>query len=462
MADNVSVATKRTLHGSEEPDIESNPNEISDIIIDELPKEAEKDAGPPPPDETAKIPPPDTGYAWVMVFCCFLIHAIIISPMYSFGVYSRYWVESATFPGVSLTVLTITGAASAALCPGVGPIAGRLVDMYGGRYICLGGVLGCFASFLLASFSTQYWQILLTQGFLFGAAQGFAFFAFMTELPRWFAKKRGLAVGLAVAGTGIGGFAWSPFTNYMITTLSVNWAQRITGFIQLAFGLVCTVLFRSRSKPSMANRKILDFSFFKNVQFTMMWLTQFSAFWGYFNFFFLVSAYAGSVGISQAQGALIVGMTNLGSTIGRILVGQASDRLGHFNAFTVCALFASLALLVIWPFAKSLGTLIFCGMFFAFFSGGFVSLASTCVAEIVGPATLGSAIGLVYGAGAIADMAGPPIAGLLIQSGTNPDGTTWSNYVPMMMFSGATMLASTVFVGWVRMDRAKWKLVARV
>lgn len=339
--------------------------------------------------------------------------------------------------------------------------------------------------FLLASFSTQLWQVALTQGFLYGIAQGFAYFPYMVcrkcpqclgshrhtdsslrlqgTVPSWFSTKRGLAVGISVSGVGIGGAAFSPFTQYLISTLGVGWALRITGIIQLAVGTLCAILLRVRHKPVKGTkRKILDFSFFKIRHFSFMFAAQFMAMWGFFLPSFFGSTYAASIGLNQAQGSIVVGMTNLGSTLGRVIVGFASDKFGQFNAYSTCSVLASLTLFLIWPFAKTYGSAIFFGMFFSFNSGGFISVATTCCAEVVGLQSISTAVGTLYFAGFFADMAGPPIAGLLIQTNTNPDGTTSQSYLGLQMFAGATMAVAAAFLVLVRFERAKWKFLVKL
>ncbi|KAI9028030.1 major facilitator superfamily domain-containing protein [Hyaloraphidium curvatum] len=396
------------------------------------------------------------GYGWVIVAGAFAIHLFVFAPQYAYGVYSRYYYESQMYPGVSLTTITFVGAVAAAGCPAFGPISGRLSDLYGPRPVCFVG--GCIVgiAFILASFSTQIWMLFLTQGFLYGLGQSLAYFPYIGTLPTWFGAKRGLAVGLAVSGTGIGGFAFGPLTNLMITNLSVQWSLRITGMIIFAMVSISAFVLRSRYKP-IRRKSLIDFSFFKNRHFSMMWAVQLTGFFGFFSPYLFLSTYAASVGLSQSQGALIVGLTNLGSTLGRVIVGFGSDRLGPFNSFSLCIFLSGLSMMLIWPFSRSLGALIFFGMFYAFFSGGFVSLQPSCLSAIIGLQAMASAIGLLYFAGTAANLAGPPLSGALITNPNEPSG-----YIPMMMFGGAFMLLSGSIMLFLRMERAKWKMWVRV
>lgn len=412
-------------------------------------------------------PPPDGGYGWVIVLAAFLIHMFVFAPQYAFGVYVRYYSDSNRYPGASLTTLAFVGSVAAAGCPAFGPISGRAADLYNPRYIVFGGGCVLAVAFILASFATQIWALFLTQGFLYGVGQSFSYFPVIGILPTWFDKRRGLAIGIAVAGTGIGGLAFSPLTQTMIDTVGVEWALRITGIIQFVVVTFVAIILRSRYKPmrrksvvaaqklaNTAKPKLFDFSFFKNSQFTRMWICQFIGFFGFFSPFFFGSTYALTQGLSQAQGSLIVGLTNLGSSIGRLIVGGFSDRFGTFNAFVICIFLGGLSMMVIWPFSHNFGMLVFFGLFYSFFSGGFISLQATCLAQIVGIRSISSAIGLLYFAGATANLVGPPLGAVIINN---------AGYVAMMMFGGACMLVAGSFMLWIRMERAGgWTKFAKI
>jgi len=58
---------------------------------------------------------------------------------------------------------------------------------------------------LASAFSTKIYQLFLFQGFFNGIGIGMGMPLYISLLSQWFDKKRGLATGLTVSGTGIGG-----------------------------------------------------------------------------------------------------------------------------------------------------------------------------------------------------------------------------------------------------------------
>lgn len=89
---------------------------------------------------------------------------------------------------------------------------------------------------MLASFCTQIWQFYLTQGILVGIGTSLSYIPAVTVTPGWYDKHRGLAMGVVLSGTGLGGLVWAPITRILITKVGFRNALRITG--ALSFGLL--------------------------------------------------------------------------------------------------------------------------------------------------------------------------------------------------------------------------------
>lgn len=150
------------------------------------------------------------------------------------GVFQTYYVR--TFPDLSPSTISWIG--SIQLCVEIllGTIVGPLYD-YG--YLRSLVVVGSFLSVLgvlLTSFSTQYWQLLFSQGVLVGIGNGCLFIPSFAVLPNYFEKKRALAVGIAQSGSALGMPApssipqnllirprWNFLPRYFSSTGTQNW-----------------------------------------------------------------------------------------------------------------------------------------------------------------------------------------------------------------------------------------------
>ena len=62
-----------------------------------------------------------------------------------------------------------------------------------------------YLSLLASAFSTKVYHVFLFQGVCLGISQGLGMPLFVSMPSQWFYRKRGLATGLAISGSGIGG-----------------------------------------------------------------------------------------------------------------------------------------------------------------------------------------------------------------------------------------------------------------
>jgi nitrate/nitrite transporter NarK len=67
------------------------------------------------------------------------------------------------------------------------------------------GSFGVVFGFMMLSLCKEFWQAMLAQGFCIGLGGGMLFVPSVAILPTYFSTKIGLAIGLAAAGSSMGG-----------------------------------------------------------------------------------------------------------------------------------------------------------------------------------------------------------------------------------------------------------------
>jgi MFS family permease len=111
------------------------------------------------------------------------------------------------------------------------PVVGRLVERFGSRWITLVGAAGSGLIHLAFGEVRSLGQL---YGVIFFAA---IFIAAGTYVPvastisRWFERRRGLAMSIAMAGMGLGGFLMPNLSNFLIQSVGWRWSYRIFGIV---------------------------------------------------------------------------------------------------------------------------------------------------------------------------------------------------------------------------------------
>jgi len=178
----------------------------------------------------------------------------------------------------------------------VGPLfdAGHFVTM-----LSAGTFLQTFG-FMMCSISTQYWQIMLSQGICIGLGSGFLFLPAIAVIPQYFRKRKSLVNGIAAIGASVGGVLYPLIFHQLQQRIGFGWATRALGFLALVTGAISVGLLRLRFKPK-ERRVMLQLSAFKEPQYSVFCLACFLGFVGFYNFFGLYSAIRYRNGRCQRQ-----------------------------------------------------------------------------------------------------------------------------------------------------------------
>lgn len=104
---------------------------------------------------------------------------------------------------------------------------------------CVGQLLAIF----MISLCTEYYQFLLAQAVLLGMSMSFVTWPGVGVLGRHFPHKRGMAMGIVVGGSSLGGIIWPIMLDRMLLDvggLDFSWTMRIIGFTMLPLLIIAT------------------------------------------------------------------------------------------------------------------------------------------------------------------------------------------------------------------------------
>ncbi|KAL7946315.1 major facilitator superfamily domain-containing protein [Trichoderma barbatum] len=300
----------------------------------------------------------DGGYGWVCVVCQLMITASTWGVNGAFGVYLTHYISTNAFPGTSEIAYSFIGGLSQSQILIIAPIVTHATRVFGTKPPLLVGAAMEAAALIGASFATQSWHLFLSQGLLFGWGCSFLYIGTIGIIPQWFAQRKGIANGIAAAGSGIGGLIYSLSTEAMISNISVAWAFRITAICTAAVNVICIILIKDRNKHIQPTQNAFDFRLFRRAELLLISTWMFLSIIGYTCVLFSLPDNAVRIGLTAHQGSILGALANLGMAIGRPIVGYFSDRVGRLNMVISATIIAGIWCLCLWTSGTSYSVLL--------------------------------------------------------------------------------------------------------
>ncbi len=270
-------------------------------------------------------------------------------------------------------------------------LAGRLQDSFGPFWIAITGGSLVSLGFFLCAYTTSLYYLFFCYGVLGGVGNGFGYATVVPVMSKWFPDKRGLAIGLALAGYGGGSAIFGPIADLEMFP-HFGWRNTciILGGIFFVMTMVASFLLKNpteddsvtlRAKaanlPDAPASHVATHAFqfppsemLRTPTFYLMW------------FGFGLGSSAGLLVISQlvpfaksrgipsaalATMGLVVGAA--GNVSGRIFSGWLSDLLGRLSTLRVVLAISTVAMPVLYRVGAHV-TAVYLGVFAVYFCYG--------------------------------------------------------------------------------------------
>jgi len=373
-------------------------------------------------------------YGYIVVVASLIIISVMWGTFYSFGILLGPLQED-----LGWTKETITGAyALASLISGfLGIATGGLSDKFGPKVILVvcGFLLG--SGYLLMSNITAIWQLYLFYGGIIGVAMGGSVAPLTATIARWFIKNRGMMMGVAVTGFGVGIMIVPAIVNHLV--YSYNWATacKIMGSAALVL-IVAAALFLKRdpgqigllpygyqeSSKTGQSPKTSEFSYKEAIHFRQFWLLfVITLCYGIGMQAIMVHLvpYAMGINIPAEKAATIMATLGGISIASRIILGGAADRIGTRTTYSIAFILAAVALLWLVP-SNTLWMLYLFAVIYGFAYGGESALRPLMVADLFGLKAHGIINGTIMLNLALGGAIGPLMAARISE--------TYGSYIP--------------------------------
>jgi OFA family oxalate/formate antiporter-like MFS transporter len=301
-------------------------------------------------------------------------------------------------------------------------IGGMLTAKYSIRTVVFSGGIILSLGFFLSSFVTPNfpWLLWVTYGVLGGVGMGFTYTTTIACAQKWFPHKKGLITGIIVSALGFGGVIFAPIVESVIKAFSVPdvaGVGELKAFMVLSaiFLVVCTVssLFLknppegymmdkvcSKTPAGTPTKSFTTSEMLKTPQFYLLTATFLLACMGGL----MMIGFAKPIAIAKAVPAATIGVLAISmfNSIGRLVWGAVSDKLGRINTLIVLMVIAAvLSLLVNMVNGYWIYVLI---ALIGFSYGGLLSNFPSLTADLFGPKYMATNYGFVllgFGAGAV-------------------------------------------------------------
>lgn len=304
---------------------------------------------------------------------------------------------------------------------------GTLMERIGPRWTALLGGLVVGLGWLLSSLATSIGMLVLTYGVIAGSGVGLAYGCPVALGARWFPDRKGLAVGLMLAGFGGSAVLTGRIAHLLIGDVKTLSGEALAGTLSqtfLWFGMAFTVLlvllaltFRFPAPGWRPQGWVTATGSTASISFDRAAMVRTSTFWGLFLCYVIgslsglmaigISKPVGSeiVHVSSAAGSALVGLFALFNALGRPLFGWLADRITpRWAAVLNLAILLSVSVAMLRAGADTVPLYVASFAGFWLCLGGWLAIAPAATASYFGMAHYSRNYGgvfLAYGLGAI-------------------------------------------------------------
>jgi MFS family permease len=366
---------------------------------------------------------PKLFYGWVIVIAAGVVILVMYGTLATFGLFFQPvlnefgWSRAMTAGAYSLVIVVRSSLYA---------VTGRLTDRYGPRaVVTLCGIL-LGAGYLLMSQISSIWHFYLFFGVLVGAGMSSSWVPQISTVARWFKQRRGLAIGIAASGEGLGVLMMVPIATWLISLYDWRISYMAVGLTSLIL-IVGAAQFLRRDPKRMgllpygekeATDSILSF---ETPGLTLREAMRTREFWlicaVYFSFsvcldtiFAHIAIHTIGLGIPVPSAANILAIFGGMSIIGRISMGAYADRAGSKSAIAICL--ALLTIDLLWlQLATVVWTLYLFAIIFGFIFGGLLIQFPLIASERFGLTSHGTIFGIISFAAMSTGALGPVLVG---------------------------------------------------
>lgn len=330
------------------------------------------------------------------------------------------------------------------------PLVGMWVDRYGARRVMTVGALITGIAFALIGFTNSLWLFYILYAFVALGQLGALDVPVVKAVSTWLDQRRGLAIGVALSGFGIGGLTMLPLASFLIDLAGWRSAYHILGIaVAVILTPLCAFVLKQRPQQmtpvgthSLASEAQTDSPSTPQPQTSTGWTLsralRSKTFW-----LIVASLATVLVGATAIQMHLVALLQDRGashqlasailalmvgvSVAGRVSAGYITDRV-HIKYVAVLSFLLQMVGMILLVITRSTGLIWLFVPVFGLGMGGMVAVIPLFLSTYFGVASLGAILGTLWALLTIAAGVAPVIAGYIFD-------VTGSYDVALILFS---------------------------
>jgi MFS family permease len=303
-------------------------------------------------------------------------------------------------------------------------VGGQIMEKLGPKNLAVIGGVIVGAGWFLSSFAGSIGMLTLTYGVIAGSGVGLAYGCPIAVAARWFPDKKGLAVGLALAGFGGSALLTAKIADVLIKSVGLAATFKYFGIAFLFIIILLSLPLKFPAAgwkptgwtPAAGAAPAADFGAGEMV--------KTGAFWGLF-LCYIIGCLAGlmAIGISKPVGTEIIKLDSAVATtlvsvfaifnaIGRPIFGTLTDKITPRGAAVlnlIIILIVSIMMLSAKEGSEGMYTVAFMGFWLCL--GGWLAIAPTATVTFFGIRNYAKNYGVIYFAYGIGAILGGLISG---------------------------------------------------
>lgn len=348
-------------------------------------------------------------HGWIIVAAGFVLVLILYGAYYSFGVFKNPilddlgWSDTA-YSGAHAVYLIVHGVLAI--------IMGRLCDKYGPRWVVAFGVILIALGYGLTSQINAPWQFYIYLGLLIGIGMGAAYVPPLVTVAKWFDERRGLALGVAAAGVGVGQIALPPLLKLLINDIGWRDSLLVLGAITCVLGIVAAFYLKNPPNATDSKNEISTKKAIRTQSFWFLLCVFACLVFGTNMIMQHLEPHVEDSGIGDIPASLVITVIGISGICGRILSGYTSDKIG--NKITATACLGLQVIVFFWLFkADQLWAFYVIAMLYGLGYGGTLPLIVKMSSEFFGTMSGGTIFGVLLAGASVGGAAGVFSTGII-------------------------------------------------